>query len=89
MKAILVIDEPNNCSECSLQDGEKCYATGEAICSTSCPIKTIPMKMIPLAKLNEHEDGFCRGYNACIDMILGEKNEQRVKKIKTDKTPVW
>lgn len=82
MKAILVIDLPNICSNCLLEQNvvinHKNYSYCGACGITTrhgqilhhCPLKSMPRKMAV-----EHRwfsEDFARGYNLCIDEILGE-----------------
>ena len=81
MKAVLVIDMPENCMECKLEG----YAenTGETYCIVNdretgsyeekpdwCPLKPLPEKK----QIHQIDPVFLRGakngYNACIDEIL-------------------
>lgn len=81
MKAVLVIDMPNECDECPLQDGEKCYARQDWISTISnwkCPLKPLPQKKVLDEEL--FMTGNFRlvnarftGWNDCIDEILGEE----------------
>lgn len=83
MKAILVVDMPDNCAECQFcgfggKDLEKyvCCLTKEYSDDThmvGCPLKPMPQK-----KEIEWSDSFGKhnykkGFNECIDEILGEK----------------
>ncbi len=84
MKAILIVDMPNECDECPLQDGEKCYARQDWISTISnwkCPLKPMPQKK----DLRDYAEkigadfnlqtrimDYVNGYNKCIDEILGD-----------------
>lgn len=76
MKAILVIDMPENCFKCKLQDWANCRIVKG--CHTGdtrpnwCPLKLIPSKKDKPTK-SESAACFNSGYNACIDEILGDK----------------
>ena len=78
MKAILVIDMPENCFKCKLQDWANCRIVKG--CHTGdtrpnwCPLKPIPSKRPTIGKESDN-DILCMnaGYNACIDEILGDK----------------
>ena len=77
MKAVLVVDMPNNCEECKI-----IYLQGHgesSICDSGdwskrpswCPLKPLPRK------LDYHDLRWCNqdnieGWNACIDTITGE-----------------
>ena len=78
MKAILVIDMPENCRECPVQSCGFCQAKdgGKFICDIKikpdwCPLKPMPQR----ANHPDWCDGgrYDKGYNACIDEILGDK----------------
>lgn len=71
-KAILVMDMPENCFKCKLQDWANCRIVKG--CHTGdtrpdwCPLKEVPKKLDYIG-LEEYD----KGYNACIDAILGDK----------------
>lgn len=74
-KAILVMDMPENCVRCKLQDWMNCRIvkgchTGETR-PIWCPLKPVPDKKAHTE--NVLEVFVNTGYNACIDEILGEK----------------
>ena len=88
MKAILVMDMPNSCIECplcveSVHSYDACCITGSKIISsygrfTWCPLKLIPEK-VEISNNEELYDtmdwydlGTKRGYNACLDKIIGD-----------------
>lgn len=79
MKAVLVIDMPNNCLECPLHDVEYnyCVANDDAHSNTYiyereswCPLRLLPEKKgNPIYKVvGTYEDGF----DACLKEITGE-----------------
>ena len=80
-KSILVIDTPNSCEDCELCDGLYdyiCLRLGEVDESVEngtkdlrCPLKPMPEKYTDM--LSYDSDTFERGWNACIDEILGEE----------------
>ena len=79
MKAILVIDMPKSCDECMFSDYfwnckfcgnvDHTAFTGERY--VKCPLKPMPEKKKTLDDIYAGS-GFDRGYNACINEILGE-----------------
>ena len=81
-KSILVIDTPNNCAECKLM---YLQGIGESICNAVdwerrpewCPLKQMPFKLDAHGYLDVgNEDGlYEKGWNACIDEIVGEQND--------------
>ena len=81
MKAILVMDMPENCFKCKLQDWANCRIVKG--CHTGdtrpnwCPLKPIPSKRPTIGKESDN-DILCMntGYNACIDEILGDKERK-------------
>lgn len=70
MKAILVIDKPKDCFTCELG--------GSKVCIGGCPLKPIPKKKLVLEHrignliANIYELTEAKGYNNCLDEILGE-----------------
>ena len=86
MKAILVIDMPEKCIYCPVYDNDGIYPCkaidieetedyNELTIPSWCPLKPMPekkeIKEVPIY-LNDLLD-FDRGWNACIDEILGEE----------------
>ena len=83
-KAILVMDMPSSCSECSLCDeydssglycvpGDK-YYDGEDITesrATFCPLREIPEKKQGSSTEGMYTNEYCDGWNDCIDEITG------------------
>lgn len=78
MKAILVIDMPNNCEECKII---YLQGHGESICDSVdwskrpswCPLRPLPSFRV--VDLNDTRDVvmFCHGWNTCLAEITGEK----------------
>lgn len=83
MKAILVIDMPNSCIECTCSDFNKqnvCQILVKPIDDETegldgkpdwCPLKPVPEKQIYYT-LNDYDNASMDGWNECIDTILGE-----------------
>ena len=75
MKAILVIDEPRNCSFCPCYNDGYCNAAELFIdkdVPSWCPLKPMPSQKC-LSLKDEHDDIiFQMGWNACLDEITGE-----------------
>lgn len=80
MKAILVVDMPNNCSECKLMS---LYGIGESICNPVDWDKRpswCPLKPMPRHKYGFEDNGLRpsdqiliqSGWNDCLYEILGE-----------------
>ena len=77
MKAILVIDMPNNCEECKII---YLQGHGESICDSVdwskrpswCPLRPLPQKRKTSVDTDLFEQGVNYGWNACLDEILGE-----------------
>lgn len=76
MKAILVIDMPNNCEECKII---YLQGHGESICDSVdwerrpswCPLRPLPQKTY--AKFpDSYKYGFADGWNACLKEITGD-----------------
>ena len=81
-KAIIVIDMPDNCMKCDFSNafGECNYVgnVGEAFEQGLRYIKC-PLKPMPNYKLNTIPNGaYARGWDDCIDEILGEENESNI-----------
>ena len=87
MKAILVIDMPDNCASCPLllmwvcmpKRQEMGIAMTEIGRPSWCPLKPMPTKKVPIFDANnfdkEEEEKILweiNGYNRCIDEITGE-----------------
>ena len=83
-KSILIVDTPKNCLDCQLMVDGWCYAvkadrTQDTISAKDrtcwCPLRQLPSKLVPFGFLDAgNEDGlYEKGYNACLDEILGEK----------------
>lgn len=82
MKAILMIDMPNNCAECQFcgfggKNLEKyvCCLTREHNKEphlVGCPLKPMPKKEEADDNDGWHEIDFKEGWNACLDEIMGE-----------------
>lgn len=87
MKAILVIDMPKSCAECTLRTSLEanylyCIATlprlkidpmtANHIKEHKCPLK--PMPSYKAVDLNDTRDVvmFCHGWNTCLNEITGE-----------------
>ena len=77
MKAILVINKPNKCSECDFYYDNKdnkmsCYIDDYIKdCKGVCPLKPMPERFEPTI-MTDYCLGNADGWNACIDEILGE-----------------
>ena len=76
-KAILVIEMPENCFKCKLQDWANCRIVKG--CHTGdtrpdwCPLKSMPRNLKNQIGDTEWQEGFVDGFNSCIDEILGDK----------------
>ncbi len=80
-KVMLIMDEPKNCLECPMLNGnDECILQDEDANFTSdswddlkegCPLRPVP-KEKPLYLTINNEKGYCEGYNACISEILKE-----------------
>lgn len=82
MKAILVMDMPDNCGACKLSSGDgfhlMCPFTSrgiEAYIKTryeGCPLRKLPEKHDEDGRqVGEEWSVFNKGWNACLDNILG------------------
>lgn len=72
-KAILVLDMPENCFNCKLQDWANCRIVKGCHAGENrpdwCPLKEVPER----AYHENYCDGgrYDKGYNDCLDEILG------------------
>lgn len=82
MKAILVIDAPNECDECPCLNYKLWYCQAdpkhrdgaEDYVPEWCPLKPMPQnKEIIGTKYIKDSNQYALGWNACIDEILGEE----------------
>ena len=79
-KAMLIMDMPETCYECPfLDEADNClamdvyYTDVEVVIEkpTWCPLQEVPQKEKGTFVTNAEEMGYVRGYNACVDDILG------------------
>ena len=79
-KAVLVMDIPNRCGECSLgsyMDSDHTICRGAMRMSYSdtkpkwCPLKPLPKRQ-ELTFYEPGQDAITMGWNACIEEICGE-----------------
>lgn len=84
-KAILVIDMPENCFQCKLQDWAHCRIVKR--CHTGenrpdwCPLHELPQKMQVCGKYPQAAGitpSYKIGYNACIDEIMKGAKENEI-----------
>ena len=79
-KAVLVMDMPDNCFKCKLQDWANCRITKKCHTRDSrpdwCPLRELPEKA-EVSDCDElcdtddwYDSGYTDGYNACIDELL-------------------
>ena len=94
MKAILVIDMPEDCYGCPCYQG----MSGDSFCGVSNEDTMIntdtkpnwcPLKLMPQKKEIEWSDSFGKhnykkGFNECIDEILGEYDEDTKRNSKSN-----
>lgn len=83
MKAILVMDMPSICMECTLcknmsDNCNYCMATNKIIVDVEskthwCPLRLMPEKKDEMKACVNSQYSYATGYNACIDEILGDK----------------
>ena len=77
-KSILVIDTPNNCTECPLLQDYQCSPLGEMQNFVDigrngrCPLRPLPEANTWDVTENGHVTEFAEGWNACLDEITGE-----------------
>lgn len=76
MKAVIVIDMPENCFDCPLYDNDCPFVYIYPLSGRhkDCPLRPLPSKLVPFGYLDAgNEDGlYEKGYNDCIDEITGE-----------------
>lgn len=76
-KAVLVMEMPENCFKCKLQDWATCRVTKK--CHTGnnrpdwCPLKPLPEKQDIQRAKTMTSLTWIEGWNACIEAIEGEK----------------
>lgn len=85
-KAMLIMDMPSRCLDCKLAefhlDHIKCYVNGMTTIEITkkpscCPLRKVPEKQnldiqtCSALSFSEEEIDMARGYNACVDKILG------------------
>lgn len=91
-KALLVMDMPEKCEECPMLNSiDECILQSEDQnyeadtfddLKSGCPLKPMPEKkeemgMPGTPSMNDIKRiGFQKGWNACIDKIMGEQNEK-------------
>lgn len=79
-KAVLIMDMPENCFHCKLQDWANCRIVKG--CHTGnkrpnwCPLQPIPEYLSTEVGLTEFQMGVRSGYNLCIDNILKGSEEE-------------
>jgi len=88
-KAVLVVDMPESCSECSLVTGyylPTCKITCRALKKKSMRSDSreedCPLKPLPEPKLVWYDDSssdFERGFNSCLEEIMETNNVQERK----------
>lgn len=77
MKAILIVDMQNKCSECGFYYDNKdnkmsCYINDYIKdCKGGCPLKPMPDKIDQGYPCDTYEEGYGAGWDKCIDEILG------------------
>lgn len=85
-KCILLMDTPESCWGCDLENGHHCawgmrYIENEEFETVPdwCPLKYVPEKKnvrnFCLGEKDFEQKGYQRGYNACIDEVLKGANE--------------
>lgn len=84
-KAILVMDIPDSCSECPCCGDcvDICHAAIRVLKETDlenqkpdwCPLKEVPEKKSEFSAQNDYLLYSAKGWNACIDEILKEKDK--------------
>lgn len=79
MKAILVINMPEDCGKCRLADFGKCRGSKSYIHMPikgrpkECPLRPLPQKKWhEEGKENECEEWYRNGWNDCLEEITGE-----------------
>ncbi len=89
-KAVLVMDMPESCADCSCSFFERdnpklnliCGATGEDANNVGkpdrCPLIPMPEKIDIHKAKTETVANWIEGWNACIDAITGEREEKDV-----------
>lgn len=89
-KAVLVMDMPKTCKDCSCKYPSykdyalyDCAITGKTVPIDGgrygekpywCPLRELPEKKELYLSIN-NQKGYCDGWNACLDKILKERKE--------------
>lgn len=73
-KAVLVMNMPQNCFKCKLQDFATCRIANKCHVGDKrpdwCPLRELPEKKLADTDLLTMESGIVEGWNACLDKIL-------------------
>ena len=76
-KAILVMDMPEKCGECTMRLQTTCAPAFKKISVQTkpdwCPLKPMPEKKAVMNHMDDEVYLFRRGFNACIDAICGKE----------------
>ena len=79
-KAVLIMDMPENCFKCKLQNWANCRITNKCHVGECrpdwCPLRELPEKANHPAYCDNGR--FDKGWNACLDMILEKKVNENV-----------
>lgn len=72
-KAVLVMDMPENCMECQIDNCGVIYNICGESRAEGCPLRELPEKDMETHFPDELADGYAAGWNDCIDAIVGEQ----------------
>ena len=85
-KAIVIIDMPDNCKECTFRHKNYCSSVESYLCGVNykrlpishviykpreCPLKYLSEEDSENHYSDEYQDGYTDGWNACIEVITG------------------
>lgn len=78
MKSILIIETPTRCYDCPCyyEDRDMCEVVYKKAKADSgrpswCPLRPLPQKIYAMYR-GDYEYGVADGWNACVDVIVGE-----------------
>lgn len=76
-KSFLIVDTPESCWQCDIENGHYCGITNEYIDDDEyeeipdwCPLRKMMERMEENKYHNDYEKGFTEGFNSCLNRIL-------------------
>ena len=78
-KSILIVDTPESCWQCDLENGHHCGITHEYIEDDEyegipdwCPLREIMDRMEENRFHNDYETAFTEGFNSCLNRLFSD-----------------